>query len=119
MSRTRVRTPQEDDIRLLDFAVGARASTRAEYCRQTDDARCVYVRLQLSMLLVPNATRASFCARKFTSFVDFEHEKMPSAFGPCASRLRWNPAAARSSASSQAAGRSTPPSRTSGCVSRA
>ena len=25
--------------------------------------------------VVPNATRASFCARKFTSFVDFEHEK--------------------------------------------
>ena len=42
--------------------------------------------MQLSMLLVPNATRAIFWARKFTSFVDFEHEKIPSASGPCASR---------------------------------
>src|SRR5687767_13411932 len=70
------------------------------------------------MLLVPNATRASFCARKFTSLVDFEHEKMPSASGPCASMLRRNPSAARSSASGQLAVRSTPCSRTSGCVSR-
>ena len=41
-----------------------------------------HVRLQLSMLFVPNAARASFCARKFTSLVDFEQEKMPSASGP-------------------------------------
>ena len=39
--RARVRSPQEDDVRLLDFAVGARASTRAEHRRQTDDARGV------------------------------------------------------------------------------
>ena len=37
------------------------------------------------------ATRASFCARKFTSFVDFEQLKIPIASGPCASRLRRNP----------------------------
>src|SRR5262245_5639660 len=70
------------------------------------------------MLLVPNATRASFCARKFTSFVDFEQLKMPSASGPCASMLRRNPSAARSSASSQLAGRRTPSTRTSGSVRR-
>jgi hypothetical protein len=34
------------------------------------------------MLLLPNATRASFCARKFTSLVDFEQLKIPSALGP-------------------------------------
>ena len=39
--RARVRSPQEDDVRLLDFAVGVRASTRAEHRRQTDDARGV------------------------------------------------------------------------------
>ena len=39
--RARVRSPQEDDVRLLDFAVGARASTRPEHRRQTDDARRV------------------------------------------------------------------------------
>jgi cyclophilin family peptidyl-prolyl cis-trans isomerase len=40
------------------------------------------VRLQLSMLFVRNATRASFCARKFTSFVDFEQLKIPTESGP-------------------------------------
>src|SRR3954466_1957278 len=43
------------------------------------------VRLQLSMLLVPNAARASLDARKFTSLLDFEHEKTPIEFGP-----RWS-----------------------------
>src|SRR5262249_30762910 len=71
------------------------------------------VRLQLSMLLVPKATRASFCARKFTSLVDFEQLKTPSAFGPRASRLRRKPSAARSSASCHEAGRSTPSTRPS------
>ena len=42
------------------------------------------VRLQLSMLLVPMATRANFCARKFTSFVAFEQLNIPNAFGPVA-----------------------------------
>jgi hypothetical protein len=37
----RVRSPEEHDVRVLDLAVGARASTRAEYRRQTDDARRV------------------------------------------------------------------------------
>src|ERR1035437_1953805 len=70
------------------------------------------------MLWVPNATRESFCARKFTSFVDFEQLKIPSAFGPRASMFRRNPSAARSSASSHVAGRSTTLSRTSGVVRR-
>jgi hypothetical protein len=41
MRFARVRSPQENDVRLLDFAVGARSSTRPECRRQTDDARCV------------------------------------------------------------------------------
>src|ERR1019366_7518080 len=77
------------------------------------------VRLQLSMLFVPNATRDNFCARKFTSFVDFEQLNVPSAFGPRAAMFRLNPSAARSSASSQEAGRRTPLSRTIGVVRRA
>jgi hypothetical protein len=40
------------------------------------------VRLQLSMLLLPMATRASFCAMKFTSFVAFEQLNMPKLWGP-------------------------------------
>src|SRR5690349_20965954 len=76
------------------------------------------VRLQLSMLLVPTATRANFCATKLTSFEAFEHEKIPSAFGPPAATAELMPAAARSSASSHVAGRSTPLSRTIGSVSR-
>src|SRR3954471_11274590 len=77
-----------------------------------------HVRLQLSMLLVPKAARASFDARKFTSLLDFEQEKIPSELGPRWSRVLTNPAAARSSASSQVASRSTPLSRTIGFVSR-
>src|SRR3954466_5516148 len=73
-----------------------------------------HVRLQLSMLLLPNATRASFDARKLTSLLDFEQEKMPRAFGPFFEMLRLNPSAARSRASSQLAWRSTPFSRTRG-----
>src|SRR5262249_4132909 len=70
------------------------------------------------MLLVPKATRASFCARKFTSLVDFEQLKTPSAFGPRASRLRRKPSAARSSASCREAGRRRPSRRTRGSVRR-
>src|SRR6266849_777314 len=33
-----VRAPEEDDVRLLDLAVGAGASPSAEHRRQTDDA---------------------------------------------------------------------------------
>src|SRR3954468_22262104 len=40
------------------------------------------VRLQLSMLLLPKTARASFDARKFTSLLDFEHEKTPSDWPP-------------------------------------
>src|SRR3954462_8420870 len=57
-----------------------------------------HVRLQLSMLFVPNTTRDSFCARKFTSWVDFEHENVPTELGPLFERFRRNPSAARSSA---------------------
>src|SRR3954470_9237796 len=78
-----------------------------------------HVRLQLSMLLLPKATRASFEARKFTSLLDLEHEKIPIAFWPFLSRLRLNPSAALSSASSHVAWRNAPFSRTSGWVSLA
>src|SRR3954471_23872682 len=61
------------------------------------------VRLQLSMLFVPNADRASFEARKFTSLLDFEHENTPSDWPPRSSRLRRKPDAARSRASPQVA----------------
>lgn len=76
------------------------------------------MRLQESMLLVPSATRANFWAMKFISLVDFEHENMPIEPGPCSSRAARKPLAARESASSQVAGRSTPLSRTSGSVRR-
>ena len=47
-----VRSPQQDEIGVLDFLVRARASARAKCRRQTDDARACQVRLQLSMLLL-------------------------------------------------------------------
>jgi hypothetical protein len=41
MSFSCVRSPEEDDIRLLDFAVGACSTPRTKHRRQTDDARSV------------------------------------------------------------------------------
>src|SRR4029078_10078330 len=76
------------------------------------------VRLQLSTLLFPNTDRANFDARKLSSLVAFEQLKIPVAVRPCLDRLRWNPSAARSSASSHDSGHSTPLSRTKGWVRR-
>lgn len=41
MRRTRVRSPEEDEIRVLGLLVAAGAATRSKNCRQTDDARSV------------------------------------------------------------------------------
>ncbi len=41
MRLPRVRPPQEDQVRLLRFPVGARAASGPKYRRQTDDARSV------------------------------------------------------------------------------
>src|SRR5437763_11321326 len=76
------------------------------------------VRLQLSMLLQPMTERVNFCATKFISFVAFEQENIPNVRGPCLSTAARNPAAARSSATSQLAARRAPSSRTSGSVRR-
>src|SRR5207253_8940607 len=87
--------------------------------RPATDGAC-QVRLQLSMLLLPRTTRESFCAAKLTSLVAFEQLKIPiGARSAPAARLAsaaWRPATVRSSASSQVAGRSSPPfvSRTRG-----
>src|SRR2546421_10112424 len=75
------------------------------------------VLLQLSTLFEPSTTRENFCVAKFSSLVALEQLKTPVS-APSSSAVR-NPAAARSSASSQLAGRSSPPSRTSGVVNRA
>jgi hypothetical protein len=56
------------------------------------------------MLFVAITWRANFCARKFISFVAFEHEKIPKDVDASTSRARANPAATVSSASSQDAG---------------
>src|SRR4051794_2170091 len=85
--------------------------------RPTTEGAC-QVLLQLSTLLLPNTARANFDARKLTSLVDFEQLKIPVVVRPCAARFLRNPSAARSSASSQEAGRRTPLSRTSGWVRR-
>ena len=37
MRLTGIRSPQEDDVRLLDLAVGRGPAARTERCRQTDD----------------------------------------------------------------------------------
>src|SRR6476619_7911190 len=70
------------------------------------------------MLLVPMTTRVNFWVMKFTSLVALEQLNSPNAFGLPAARTASKPAAARSSASSQVAGRSAPFSRTIGWVSR-
>ncbi len=41
MRLTRIRAPQDDDVRLLRFTVGARPAPSSEYCRQTDDTGSV------------------------------------------------------------------------------
>src|SRR6476660_8582959 len=75
------------------------------------------VRLQLSTLLLPITTRVNFCAMKFISLVVLEQLNIPKPFGPNALAFA-NPAAALSSAPSQEAGRSTPPSLTNRWVRR-
>src|SRR5260370_32454219 len=73
------------------------------------------VRLQLSMLLLCITTRVNFWAMKFSSLVVLEQLNIPKAWGPIC-RAASKPAAALANASSQEAGRSRPPSRTSGSV---
>src|SRR5581483_10073172 len=85
--------------------------------RPTTEGAC-QVRLHESTLLLPKTCRAIFDARKLTSLVDLEQEKIPVAVLPFSCRLRRNPSAARSRASSQEAGRRTPLSRTRGWVRR-
>ena len=41
MRLTGIRSPQEDDVRLLDLAVGRGPAARTERCRQTDDTGSV------------------------------------------------------------------------------
>ena len=54
------------------------------------------MRLQESMLFVPITWRANFCARKFISFVAFEHEKIPNDVERVGvARRARSPAAAR------------------------
>ena len=38
---TRVGTPEDDDVRLLNLTVGACTASRTKHCRQTDDTRRV------------------------------------------------------------------------------
>src|SRR3990167_3993878 len=76
------------------------------------------VLFQLSMLFLPTAARKNFCAAEVTSLVALEQLKMPNVLGPCCLTVRLMPSAARVRASSQVAGRSLPPSRTRGSVSR-
>ena len=75
------------------------------------------MRLQLSMLLLPMATRVNFCAMKFISLVVLDQLNMPNPLGHRA-RAFSNPVAAAVRASSQDAGRNLPPSRTKGWVKR-
>src|SRR4051794_23032130 len=85
--------------------------------RPTTEGAC-QVRLQLSMLLLPRACRTNFCATKFISFEALEQLNVPTPQPGLRSFAARSPAAARSSASSQVAARSSPCSRTRGVVSR-
>jgi hypothetical protein len=76
------------------------------------------VRLHESMLFDPITERTNFCAKKLTSFEAFEQLNIPNERVVSCFRARDKPAAAKSSASSQLAGRSAPFSRTIGSVSR-
>ena len=114
----RVRAPEDDQVRVSDLLVGARPPPAPNTVARPTTLGACQVRLQLSTLLECRTTRENFCAAKLSSFVAFEQLKRPGhrALRPRAFR---KPAAARSSASSQLASLSSPPSRTSGCVSLA
>ena len=77
------------------------------------------VRLQLSMLLLPMTDAGELLREEVHLVGRLRAAEDPERVrSPCRSTASRNPAAARSSASSQVAGRSTPSSRTSGSVSR-
>ena len=59
------------------------------------------MRAQLSMLLLPNTARASFCTRKISSLVQRELETAPMDFWPYWFWMRRNSPAAWRNASSQ------------------
>ena len=119
MRLARVRAPEEDHVRLLDLCVGRRAAACSEHRRQTDDAR----RVSGSVTGV-DVVRAHHLARELLRQEVHLVRRLGAREDPERRRrvglpgARRMPAAARSSASSHVAGRSTPPSRTSGVVSR-
>ena len=115
-----VRSPEQDAVRLLNLAIRARPAAHAEYRRQTGDARGVS-----RTVAAVDVVRADHHARELLRRVVHLVRALRAA--EQAERLRavrsttaGNPAAARSSASSHVAGRSSPPraSRTIGCVRR-
>ena len=118
----RIRAPEQDQVGLLDLAVGARAATDPENRRQTGDAGGVSSAVAAVDVVAPDHRARELLAEKFISLVVLEQLNRPRRW-PHDSTADRNPAAARSRASSQVAGRSAPvsrsPSRTSGVVNRA
>ena len=113
-----VRAPEEDHVRLLDLAVRRRPAARSEHRRQTDDARCVSGAVtRVDVVRAHHLARELLrqevhLVRRLRAREDPERRRRVRLAGP------REPAATVSSASSQEAGRSASPSRTSGVVRR-
>ena len=113
----RVRAPEDDQVRGASLLVGARPSTCAKHRRQTDDARGVS-----GSVAAVDVVRAEGDARELLrGEVQLVRRLRAGEDAGQGARVEGarKPAAARSSASSQLASRSSPFSRTSGVVSRA
>ena len=109
MRLARVRSPQDDEVRFLDLLVGARAATRSEHRRQTDDAGGVS-----SPVAAVDVVAAEDAARELLRQIVHFVGRLRATEHPEAARARArrrcarSPSAARSSASSQVASRSAP-----------
>ena len=113
---TGVRAPEEDDVRLLDLAVGGRAAARSEHRRQTDDARGVSGAVAGVDVVRAHDLTGELLGQEVHLVRGLGAREDPERRRRVGARARAKPAAARSSASSHVAARSTPSSRTSGVV---
>ena len=113
-----VRAPEEDDVRLLHLAVGARAPTGTEDRRQTDDARRVSRSVAAVDVVGAERDPGQLLRQEIHLVAGLRAAERADGVAAVLGHVRRNPSAARSSASSHEAGRRSPPSRTRGSVRR-
>ena len=100
-----VRSPEEDDVRLFHLTVGAGSPTGTEDRRQTDDARCVSRSVAAVDVVAPEAEPDQLLREEVDLVAGLRAAEGADGVSALA-MVRRKPSAARSSASSQEAGRS-------------